>query len=527
MLALKRGRSTGRPLRRRRAAALLVGALGAAVLTACGGGAGGSSAASSDTLTVALPGWTPQSFDLPTNCSSPIFELAYEPLIRISETGGYEPGIAESWEYSDNNTVFTMKIRDGVKFADGTEVTVDSVLDTLNYYKSVPGLNDGFLKPLTFEAEGSDSVRVSYDEPFRGLEAFFSSNGCNNGLIISAAGLEDPEKLKTDMFGAGPYTYVAGESEPGDHYTFTPNPNYFDKSRQHWKKIVMRVIGDPNTAFNALATDQVQVNMTGGEALHSQAEAKGFDITEQGPWGAAIFVWDRAGEISKPLADVRVRQAMALALDRDNLAKVVGPMTKPLDQFGLPDMPGADPNLPSRYTYDVEKAKQLMAEAGYADGFSVTMLVNSDDVESKNAVVASVDQFAKIGIELKLKNAPETTFFSEIGSKKYALGAASWALIGDVPANADRLYKLPYSAVLNPFLSEDPDLEKAYDALQSADDATFEDAAKQFNEVMTAKAWYIPISYSQRYMYSKGVDVSEANTASTGTFDVPSWKPEG
>ena len=61
-----------------------------------------------------------------------------------------------------------------------------------------------------------------------------------------------------------------------------------------------------------------------------------------------------------------------------------------------------------------------MAEAGYADGFSVTMLVNSDDVEAKNAVVASVDQFAKIGIELKLKNAPETTFFSEIGSKKYA-----------------------------------------------------------------------------------------------------------
>ena len=527
MLALKRGRSTGRPQRMRKAAALLVGALAAAVLTACGGGAGGTSGASSDTLTVALPGYTPQSFDLPMNCSSPIFELAYEPLIRISATGGFEPGIAESWKYSNNNTVFTMKIRDGVKFADGTDLTAESVLDTLNYYKSVPGLNDGFLKPLTFAAEGTDSVRVSYKEPFRGMESLFSSNQCNNGLIISAAGLKDPEKMKTDMFGAGPYTYVASESEPGDHYTYTPNPNYFDKSRQHWKKIVMRVIGDPNTAFNALATGQVQVDMTGGEALHGQAESKGFDITDQGPWGAAIFVWDRAGEISKPLADVRVRQAMALALDRDNLAKVVGPLTKPLDQFGLPGMAGADPNLPSKYTYDVEKAKQLMAEAGYSDGFSVTMLVNSDDVEAKNAVVASVDQFAKIGIELKLKNVPETTFFSELGSKKYALGAASWALIGDVPANADRLYKLPYSAVLNPFLSEDPDLEKAYEELQAADDSTAEDAAKHFNDVMTAKAWYIPISYSQRYMYSKGVEVSTANTGGAGTFDVPSWKPKG
>jgi len=526
MLEMKRGRSAGRLRRGKRwSVALLAGVVGTALLSACGGGGSPSAAPISDTLTVALPGYTPESFDLPINCTSPIFELAYEPLIRISETGEFEGGIAESWEYSENNTVFTMKIRDGVKFADGTDVTVDSVVDTLNYYKSVPGLNDGFLKPLTIEAEGSDSVRVSYDEPFRGLEGFFSSNGCNNGLIISAAGLKDPEKLKTDMFGAGPYIYVASESEPGDHYTFTPNPNYFDKSRQHWKKIVMRVIGDPNTAFNALAAGEVQVNMTGGESVLAQAEARGFDVTEVAPWGAAIFVWDRDGEISKPLADVRVRQAMAFALDRENLAKVVGPESKPLDQFGMPGLLGADPDLPSRYTYDVEKAKSLLADAGYADGFTVTMLLNPDDVEAKNALIASVDQWAKIGIKVEIKSSPETTFFSDIGSKKYPLGGASWGLMGDVPYDADRLYKLPYSAVVNPFLSTDPELDKAYADLQSAEGAALEEAAKQFNEVMTAKAWYIPISYSLRYMYSKGVDVSESGPL--GTFDVPSWKPQG
>jgi peptide/nickel transport system substrate-binding protein len=499
MLAVTRDRSTGPRRGRRKTATLLVGVLCTAILAACGGNA--TSQSSSDTLTIALPGWTPESFDLPTNCSSPIFELAYEPLIRISETGDFESGVAESWEYSEGNTVFTMKIRDGVKFADGTDLTVDSVVDTLNYYKSVPGLNDGYLKPMTVQAGGDDSVRVTYEEPFRGFESLFASTQCNNGLIISAEGLKNPEKLKTDMFGAGPYTYVAEESEPGDHYTYTPNPHYFDKTRQHWKKIVMRVIGDPNTAFNALATGEVQVDMTGGESLLGQAESKGFDVTEMAPWGAAIFVWDRGGEVSKPLSDVRVRQAMALALDRDNLAKVVGPATKPLDQLGMPGLLGADPDLSSRYTYDVEKAKELMAEAGYPDGFSVTMLVNSDDVESKNALIASVDQFAEIGIKVDLKNSPETTFFTDIASKKYALGAAS-----------------------NPFLSQDPDLDRGYDALQSADDATFEDAAKQFNDVMTAKAWYIPISYSPRFTYSKGVDIGESDA--NGNFDVPSWKPQ-
>lgn len=525
MLAVKRGRATGRPRRSRRgAAAFFVGVLGAALLAACGGtGSGASSSASSDTLTVALPGYTPENFDLTMNCLSPIFELAYEPLIRISETGDFAPGIAESWAYSKNNTVFTMKIREGIKFADGTDLTAKSVIDTLQYYKSVPGLNDGFLKPMSIEADGSDSVRITYEVPFRGMENFFSTNGCNNGMVVSAAGLKDPAKLKTNTFGAGPYVYDPSQSEPGDHLTYTPNPHYFDKSRQHWKKVVMRVIGDPNTAFNALATGQVQVDMTGGESVLSQAESQDIDVTKAAPYGAGIFLWDRGGELSKPLADVRVRQAMAFALDRENLAKVVGPTTEPMDQFVAPNLLGWDRDLPSRYSHDIAKAKKLLAEAGYPDGFSVTMLVNSDDVEAKNALIASVDQFAKVGIEVKLKESPETTFFSDIGSKKYALGAASWALLGDAPYDADRLYKLPYSAVLNPFLSTDPDLDKAYEALQEADDSTYEEAATRFNEVMTAKAWYLPISASPRYMYSDGVKVSESSPL--GMFDMASWKP--
>jgi peptide/nickel transport system substrate-binding protein len=497
------------------------------MLAACGaGGEGGSAASSSDTLTVALPSWTPENFDLPTNCSSPIFELAYEPLIRISSTGEYEPGIAEAWEYSDNNTVFTMKIRDGVKFADGTDVTVDSVVDTLNYYKSVPGLNDGFIKPLTIEAEGENSVRISYEAPYRGMESLLSSDGnCNNGLIISEAGLQDPEKLKTEMFGAGPYQYVASESEPGDHYTYTPNPNYYDKSRQHWEKIVLRVIGDPNTAFNALATGQVQVNMTGGEPLLEQAEARGFDVTEGVVWGLAIMVWDRGGEVTEALADERVRQAMALALDRDSIAKIGGPATEPVDQFGLPGLTGADPDLPSSYTHDVDRARQLMADAGYADGFSTTMLVNSDDPDAANEISAAVEQLAQIGVDVTLKSSPEGTFYSDIASKQYPLGAASWGLIGDIPFDADRLYKLPYSAVWNPFASVDPDLDKAYADLATADDSTLEDRARQFNDVMTSKAWYIPISASPRLVYSSGIDVGTAGPL--GEFDVASWQPLG
>ncbi|WP_425838405.1 ABC transporter substrate-binding protein [Streptomyces fractus] len=312
---------------RRRGAAVLAVVVSAGMLVACGGGAGagGKSSSSSRVLTVAIPGDSPTSFELNAQCSSPMFQLAYEPLIRVSPKGDYESGIAESWKYSKNNTVFTMKISDGIKFADGTDVTAKSVVDTLNYYKSVPGVNDGYIKPWTIRAQGKDSVQISYDKPFIGIESTLSDSGnCNNGMIISEAGLKNPDKLKTEMLGAGPYKYVAGESVPGDHYTYEPNPNYYDKSRQNWDKVVLRVIADQNTALNALASGQVQVDMTGGTSLVEQAKAKGLDATVARHSASTIMLWDREGELVKPLGDIRVRRAMALALNRDAIAKAVG-----------------------------------------------------------------------------------------------------------------------------------------------------------------------------------------------------------
>jgi peptide/nickel transport system substrate-binding protein len=530
MKVRKQSRSAARLRRGRPLAAVVVAAvLGAMGLAACGGGGGGGgggATSSSDTLAVALPGDTPTSFELNAQCSSPIFQLAYEPLIRISPKGDYEPGIAESWKYSKNNTVFTMKIRDGVKFADGTDVTAKSVVDTLRYYKSVPGVNDGYIKPWTVKAQGDHTVQISYAEPFLGIEQVLSDNGnCNNGMIISEAGLKDPAKLKTEMFGAGPYEYVAGESEPGDHYTFKPNPNYYDKSRQNWGKVVLRVIADPNTALNALATGQVQVDMTGGTALVSQAKSHSFDATESRATGIAVMLWDRDGVTTKPLGDVRVRRAMALALDRDSIAKAVGPEAKPQDQFTLAGFPGYDANLPSKYTYDVNEAKRLLSEAGYADGFSMTMIVNTDDVGVNTAASAAIDQFAKIGIKIDLKSIAGMAFWSEMAIKKYSAGAVSYGLYGVLPLDAYRLYKLPYSAVWNPFGSVDPDVDTAYKSLTTSSDSTFEKNARQFNAVMTAKVWYIPIANTPQFVFSKGIDIGSAEPM--GSFAVSSWKPKG
>lgn len=525
MQVLKQGRTIGKVRRGKRlAAGLIAVALGVAALTACssGGGGGSSPGSASDTLTVALPIDSPTSFELTQQCSSPMFQLAYEPLIRITKDGGYEPGIAASWQYSSDNTVFTMKIRSGVKFADGTDVTRDSVLNTLNYYKSVPGLNDGYIKPWKIAAVDTDSIAITSPAPFAGMESVLSDSGnCNNGMIISAAGLANPDKLKTATFGAGPYVYDAAQSQNGDHYTYTPNPLYYDKSRQNYKKIILRVMTDQNTAMNALASGQIQVNMTGGAQLADQAKSKGFDSTVGRVQATTIMLWDRAGELTPELGDVRVRRAMALAMDRDSIAKAVGTAITTQDQFTGAGFPGHDDNLPSKYTYDVDQAKKLLADAGYPDGFSMTLEVNSDDPDATIAVNAAVAQLGKIGIKLDLKSLPNSSFFTDFAAKKYSAGAVSYGLYGTLPNESYRLYKLPYSAVWNPFASTDPDLDKAYDALNASTKDTFEANAKQFNDTMTAKAWYIPIVAVPQFIYSKGIDVGKRDPM--GQFAISAW----
>ncbi len=159
---------------------------------------------------------------------------------------------------------------------------------------------------------------------------------------------------------------------------------------------------DQNTAMNALASGQIQVNMTGGAQLADQAKSKGFDSTVGRVQATTIMLWDRAGELTPELGDVRVRRAMALAMDRDSIAKAVGTAITTQDQFTGAGFPGHDDNLPSKYTYDVDQAKKLLADAGYPDGFSMTLEVNSDDPDATIAVNAAVAQLGKIGIKLDL-----------------------------------------------------------------------------------------------------------------------------
>ncbi|WP_326731662.1 ABC transporter substrate-binding protein [Streptomyces phaeochromogenes] len=474
------------------------------------------------TLTMSI-GAAPTGLALATNCSSPLFSLTYASLISIKPDGSYGPGLATSWQYSKNNTVFTMKIRPKVKFADGTPLTAANVVQTLTYNKTHPGINQGYLKPFTsIEAPDASTVRITMQKPFNGMTTLLANDGeCNNGLIISKAGLAAPSKMGTQTFGAGAYKLDPAATVAGDHYALVQNPNYYDKSQQHWSRIVIKVIPNANTALQAVKTGQVQVASTTDGTLLGAAKAGGLQITEGLQLGTGLMLWDRDGKLAPALKDQRVRQALNYAVDRPALAKVLGTTYQPFDQFVPAGVTGYDPSLDNKYNYDPAKAKRLLAQAGYPTGFRMTI---GTDNSVGNFTQAVVQQWAKIGVKVTVDTITNGTFLSKVAAKTYPAGSTAVALLGDTYFDAARLLAPPYNTAWDPFKATDPDIDKAYEALAAAPQDQITPLSRELNRVVTEKAWFVPVAHAPAYLFSKGV-AGMGKAAIIGGFDYLSWKP--
>jgi peptide/nickel transport system substrate-binding protein len=181
------------------------------------------------------------------------------------------------------------------------------------------------------------------------------------------------------------------------------NPYYWDPSVQHWDKIVIKIISDGNSILSALKTGQVQV-AEGAATEADAAEAAGLRIVSAQSAMLGMYIGDIDGKIVPALKDVRVRQALNYAIDREAIvSSIYGKYGKPTDQFVPEGIGGYVKELEDFYPYDPAKAKQLLAEAGYPDGFKFT-LVEQPAVSSGDLLAqAMVANWQDIGVDVTLK----------------------------------------------------------------------------------------------------------------------------
>ncbi|MFI0374082.1 ABC transporter substrate-binding protein [Actinomadura sp. 1N219] len=499
---------------------ITIAALG---LTACSSGGGGSP--TDRTLTVALPA-PPESLNPGQNGSGAqgiVHWLTYEPLIRAKSDGTFAPALATSWKYvGKGNKTFELTLRPGVKFADGTTVDPAAVAATINYYLKTPGSMSPFLTGISgAKAAGGQTVRVDLSSPNPMLPYVFSQL-VNWGDVISPAGLKNPEQLTTRTFGAGPYTLDTSATVAGDHYTLVKNRNYHDPSAQRWDKVVIKVISDPNSALQALNSGQIDVDLNATATLSAQAKGMGVSVLSGDPGVISLYLLDRDGKTVPALAEQNVRQALNHAIDRDALAKALGTGYDPTGQLAPQGTDGHDPALERTYPYDPARAKKMLADAGYPDGFDLKIV----DLSTFGLNVVSqaiVAQLAKIGVRAAITNVGNdlNKYVAELGSRKY--GATTFRLAN--PMFASALFNFAGAASpLNPYQNRNPEITRAFTGFAAAPADRQKTTAQNLNKTVLDHAWFVPITTVHNYIFAK--NISGLGTYGTnGAIDVLSWTP--
>jgi peptide/nickel transport system substrate-binding protein len=502
-------------------AVAIVAAVGATASTgrAATGVAGG-------TLTVATPG-APSGLDPSSGSSTQTSYTtwAYDPLIVEEPNGSFAPGLALSWKYGARNKSFSMKLRPGVKFSDGTPFNAKALKTWLQYAMTVAGGGaQAYIKGLSkITVTGPLSLTLTFNTPTPLLPLVFSQI-FTVGMPASPKAVAAKD-LATTTDGAGEYMFDSSQSIPGDHYTYVPNPYYWNKRAVHWKKVVVKVISNPSTVIAAMRTGQVDAAID--QPVSSVASAKSAGLKAATPLVLmmTLVLADRNGTLAKPLADVRVRQALNYAVDRSAVAKAIGAgYGLPIDQMAIPGDDGYNPALKNAYPYDPAKAKQLLAEAGYPNGFSfsavATPVVGLDVLGQ-----ALVGQFAKIGVTMNLDVKDPSGFGGAVAGGEYPAFTVSWGRLPS-PVEYGILWG-PYRTFGNPFQTTNAQISKLYYKLIAAPAKQEKVLAQQTQSVLVQQAWFVPVFANPLVvLYSSKIAGVNA-TAQRDVYYAPELRPAG
>ncbi len=425
------------------------------------GATAGGGGSPSGTITWAPVAVTPNSPSPLTALAgdAPFLGLAYDPLFYIAGDGSMKPALATSWNFGSGNSVLNVTLRSGVTFADGTALTADMVKAHFDAFKTLATQRFKLSTLASTQVTGPMSLALTLSTPNPDFLRVLADVD-TPGHIISPAGLADPSKLHTTTAGAGPYMLDPSQSVTGDHYVFVPNPHYWDTARKRYDKVVVRNITDPAASLSAVQTGQVDV-AAGTLQTAGAAQGSGLNIlTAVGEW-IGIGLIDRGGVITPALADVRVRQALNYAVDRVAITKgIYGKYGTPTDGIATPGLGGYTTPTVANYPYDLNKAQQLMSQAGYANGFSMPLLASSQLDPSNNLVTAIADAWSKIKVTVNITSDP-VNWAARFSSKQFpaVIDVNGNGLIAQ--ANAQLL---PSGTQFNPFGSQDAQITAYYPA---------------------------------------------------------------
>jgi len=357
------------------------------------------------------------------------------------------PDLAESFEVSADGLTYTFKLRHGVKFHNGRELKAADVKYSLDrvvqpetqspgagFFDSIQGFADvsgGKAKELSGVTTPDDYTVVF--RLTRPDAPFLHKMALNFSHVVPK---EEVEKYGAD-FGKHPVgtgAFKMTEWPLGQRIVFERNPDYFQKGLPHLDKIVFEVGQEPVVALLRLQRGEVDI---AGDGI---PPAKFLEVTQDPAYKDLIIQGSQlhTGYITmnvkaKPFDDVRVRQAVNMAINKDRIIRIINGRAKPANQPLPPSMPGYAADYKG-YAYDVAGAKKLMADAGLADGFTTDLYVANTDPQPRIAQAIQQD-LAQIGIKAEIKALAQANVIAAGGDEKQStmIWSGGMAWIADFP----------------------------------------------------------------------------------------------
>lgn len=377
--------------------------------------------------------------------------MVFDPLVRWAPDGSFEPRLAEKWEVV-NDTTTRFYLRKGVKFHSGNEFTANDVVFTLARLKGSDDFKGLFEYFTEAKAVDTHTVDLITKEPYGLVMAMATYIFPMDAKFYS--GIDEKNNkpkdllLKTDYSfanfnesGTGPFQVV--EREQGVKTVFDRFADYWDKETGNVSKIVLTPISEAPTRVAALLSGDVDFIMPVPPAdLDRIEKTKGLQLVTMS--GSRIITFQLNQKRRPEFANQKVRLAMSYAYNNVGVAqKVMKGFATPAAQNSPKGYQGHNEALQPRY--DLAKAKELMKEAGFADGFECTMIApNNRYVNDEKISQAFVSMMSKIGIKVSLKTMPKAQYWDQFDAQVADIQMIGWHSDTEDSANFyEYLYMCP------------------------------------------------------------------------------------
>jgi peptide/nickel transport system substrate-binding protein len=426
----------------------------------------------------------------------------HDALVKPMPGGLMTPSLAESWTASKDGLSYEFVIRKNARFHTGDPVTAEDVKFTFERYK---GSGAKLLKEKVKEIQvlAPNRVRFVLKEPWPDFMAFYGTSATGAGWIVPKKYIEKvgEEGFKKAPVGAGPFKFVS--FTPGIELTLEAFGDYWRKAPQ-LKRLVMRSIPDETTRAAAVKTGEVDAAyLFGGAVAEDLKRSPGVRVVAPLLYGMYWLDFLDQWDPKSPWHDRRVRLAASLAIDRNainqaemlGLGKAAGAFVPPEFDFALKVNPPA---------YDPKRAKQLMVEAGYGNGFDAGDLTPLPPYTSLAEAVAGYLQ--AIGIRSSVRTMERATFFTSWREKKF-----HGLLIGATGAAGNA------AARLEPFFTKSgiyaygtrPEIDDLFQRQSNEGDRKKREAIlHQIQKIVVDEAMVAPI-FQQGFIWGVGARVEQ------------------